>query len=576
MTRPACLVVSDFTVDPLLAAIARNADAPDVAASAAAFGTVLQTLHGIATAIIPAPDILLVWCRPEAVVPAYASVSRYDFPAADAVQDEVRRFGELLVAAARRVRHLLVVQWTRPPYDRALGVLSMRPGVGIAHTLMGMNLRLAQELDAAPNALLLDAERWIANVGTPAYNAKLWYLARVPFGVELFIEAAAEIKAALRAAAGQSRKLIVLDLDDTLWGGVVGEVGWENLRLGGHDGVGEAFRDFQVALGALRRTGVLLAIASKNDEQTALTAIDQHPEMVLRRSDFAGWRINWQDKAANIVDLVNELNVGLDSVVFIDDSPAERARVREACPEVLVPEWPEHKLLYPSALLGLRCFDRASITDEDAQRTEMYVSERNRKEAQRFARSLDDWLATLRIVVCVEPVGVANGRRVAQLMNKTNQFNLSARRVTERELMDWAPVDGRTLLAFRVTDRFGDYGLAGVAGLEVLADGAQISDLVLSCRVLGRGVEQVMLHALVECARAAGVGSLRATLVPTARNAPCLEFMRTRSGFTHVDSYSFSWDTSHCYPVPGYVKMARSDASIPLTVGESCDPANRP
>src|SRR5207249_4608997 len=186
-------------------------------------------------------------------------------------------------------------------------------------------------------------------------------------------EAARDIKGAVQAIRGESRKLLVLDLDDTLWGGSVGEIGWQNIKLGGHDAVGEAYVDFQRVLKSLLNRGNLLAIVSKNQESVALAALENHPEMVLRPGDFAGWRINWRDKAENIVELVSELNVGLQSVVFIDDNPAERALVAEALPEVLVPQWPESPLLYSAALHDLRCFDRPCLTDEDLTRSQMYA-----------------------------------------------------------------------------------------------------------------------------------------------------------------------------------------------------------
>src|SRR5262249_22447003 len=162
-----------------------------------------------------------------------------------------------------------------------------------------------------------------------SFSPRLWYLGKIPYANEVFKEAARDVKSALRGLAGKARKLVIVDLDETLWGGIVGEDGWEHIKLGGHDPASEALADFQRELKALTRRGILLGIVSKNEEAVALAAIDKHPEMVLRRSDFTGWRINWGDKAANIVDLVNELNLGIDSVVFIDDNPSERARVRE-------------------------------------------------------------------------------------------------------------------------------------------------------------------------------------------------------------------------------------------------------
>ena len=187
------------------------------------------------------------------------------------------------------------------------------------------------------------------------------------------------MKAALRAVRGQSRKVVICDLDDTLWGGIVGDAGWENLRLGGHDPVGEAFADFQRELKALTRRGIILAMVSKNTEAVALEAIEKHPEMQLRKDDFAAWRINWDDKAQNIADLMEELNLGLDSAVFLDDNPVERARISEALPEVLVPNLPRDKMLFASTLRKLNCFDSATVSSEDRKRAAFYNAERDRR-----------------------------------------------------------------------------------------------------------------------------------------------------------------------------------------------------
>jgi HAD superfamily phosphatase (TIGR01681 family) len=207
---------------------------------------------------------------------------------------------------------------------------------------------------------------------------------------------------------GGARKLVILDLDDTLWGGVVGDIGWSNLRLGGHDPVGEAYRDFQLALKALTRRGILLAVASKNEERTALEAITSQPEMVLSLDDFAGWRINWNDKVQNIIALASDLNLGLEAAVFIDDNPAERARVREALPSLLVPEWPKSPLNYVAALGALDCFDAPFVSAEDRQRTAMYVSERKRKQLQDDVPSLETWLSILELMFIGDDVYLEN------------------------------------------------------------------------------------------------------------------------------------------------------------------------
>ena len=231
---------------------------------------------------------------------------------------------------------------------------------------------------------MLDAQRWIAHSRESKQGQRLWYLGKIPYSDDVFGTVGREVVAATATIQGAARRLIVLDLDDTLWGGVVGDDGWESLRLGGHDSVGEAFVDFQRELRALSRRGILLALVSKNDEAVALEAIDRHSAMVLGRDDMVGWRINWSDKAANIVDLVASLNLGLQSVVFIDDSPYERARVRETLPEVLVPEWPTDPTDYVSTLTALTCFDTLTVSEEDRARTSMYAAERRRTLIKRM------------------------------------------------------------------------------------------------------------------------------------------------------------------------------------------------
>jgi FkbH-like protein len=263
--------------------------------------------------------------------------------------------------------------------------------------------------------------------GLPASAHRAWYLGKMAAPRGILEEAAADIKAAMLGLTGGARKLLVLDLDDTLWGGIVGDIGWEGLRLGGHDAEGEAFVDFQKAIKSLKRRGIVLGIVSKNEESIALEAIASHPEMVLRQDDFVAWKINWQDKARNIAELAQALNLGLQSVVFIDDNPVERARVREALPEVLVPEWPEDKLLYPSTLLRLGCFDTPALSKEDLERTRMYAEEQQRERLQQQVGSIEEWLMTLGLQVQAEPLKPVNLARSTQLLNKTNQLNLSRR-----------------------------------------------------------------------------------------------------------------------------------------------------
>jgi FkbH-like protein len=241
-------------------------------------------------------------------------------------------------------------------------------------------------------------------------------------------------------------------------------------------------------------------------------------------------------------------------VVFIDDNPVERGRVHEALPEVLVPDWPEDKLLYPAALAQLRCFDVPALSKEDAERTQLYASERARQSLMDQVGSMDDWLEKLEIRVTAEPLGPANLARTAQLLNKTNQMNLSTRRLTDQELTAWAAAPGRALWAVSVADRYGDAGLTGIVSVEVADGAARVVDYVLSCRVMGRRVEEAMVHLAVETARAAGATSLEARLLPTRKNKPCLDFWR-RSGLAAPGPEQFRWEAPLPYPLPSCIHL---------------------
>jgi FkbH-like protein len=556
-TPSRCLLLSDFNVGSFANYLENDEELPAITAATGPYGQFAPPLLDDAGELWnPAPECVVVWTRPQAAVPAFAEVLNFSPVAPEELLAQVDAFAALVARAAERSRLVLVPSWVAPSAERGWGLTDLRPRQGIAAALARMNLRLAEQLQQ-PNVFVVDGERWLRQGGHGDAAAKLWFMGKVPFANEVLQEAARDVRAALAALHGQARKLVVVDLDDTLWGGIVGDVGWENLRVGGHDHAGEAYLEFQKALKALTRRGVILGIVSKNTEEVALEAMRKHPEMHLRVEDFAGYKINWRDKAQNLAELARELRLGLQSVVFLDDNPVERARVREALPEVLVPEWPATPMLYARALRALRCFDVLSATDEDARRAAMYQAERRRQAEMQEMREVGNaatFLAGLGTTVTVEPLGDANLARTAQLLNKTNQMNLRTRRLTERELKEWAAQPGHRLWSFRVADRLGDSGLTGIASVAADGDTFQVVDYVLSCRVMGRKVEETMLAFAVAQARQLGASRVTAQLLPTAKNQPCLEFFR-RSGFEEQEDHRFSWDAGREYPVPDVVRV---------------------
>ncbi len=550
-------LISDSNVDAIGQYLANEKSTLQLSVSSSPFGQVFRAL------LEPDPaerqDFGIVWTSPEIILPTFARALENAPIDEDQLFSEIHEFAECLRKAQNRFRAIFVVSWTLPRFIRGNGLLSLK-GQGIRKLLLKINLKLSEELEACSSIYLLDAQRWMEAAGKDSCSPKLWYMTKTRFHPEVFRRAASDVRAAISAVLGASKKLVIVDLDNTLWGGVVGDLGWQNVRLGGHDYLGEAFLDFQRALKALSQRGVLLAIASKNEESVALEAISKHPEMLLRPDDFAAWRINWNDKAVNIAELTEELNLGLQSAVFIDDNGLERARVREALPEVYVPEWPEDPTLSASYLLELDCFDSAYTTGEDAGRREMYAASKQREVVRKTVASADEWLLTLGTEVLVEEFSDSNRIRVAQLLNKTNQMNLTTRRLSEHELQLWVGEGNRKLWAFRVKDKFGDSGLTGILSVEIESGIARIVDFVLSCRVMGRNLENAMLAFAAEQCAAAGLRELRANYVPTAKNKPCFSFWMS-SGFSYDDKeLRFTWPLSQPYQFPRGVKIHGPEA----------------
>ena len=548
-------LVSDFNIDLLASGLrATLGEARTITTSP--FGQVYQTLIAPNANQITDRTTLVIWTRPEGVVEGFRRALQLEQVEHAAILKEVERYTQALLTVAASCRCVLHPTWTIPSSKRLYGLLDLKPELGVRGLLVKMNQALSRLMEASSNIFVLDADPWLLSVGPKAYAPKLELITKTPFSPAVFAAASKDITAALDSLDGRARKVVVVDLDNTLWGGVVGDDGPTGLHLGGHEYLGEAYVAFQRSLLALTNRGIQLAIASKNDESLALDVIDSHPEMVLRREHFAGWRINWNDKAANLAELSQELRLGLQSFVFIDDNPVERSRVSGAFPEVLVPEWPTDPALYAATLDALDCFDVPQITQEDFARTATHVVERRRRASQsRFpARSFDDWLASLETRVEVEPLSPTNLPRVTQLFNKTNQLNLTTRRLSAAEIDAWAQCQDRRIWAVRVRDRFGDSGLTGVISVEIRGQIAQVTDLILSCRVMGRRVEHAMLHMASVFAASQNATELRVEYCRTERNGPCLKVLE-ESGLARRSDSLFVWNASQPYELPSAIHL---------------------
>jgi FkbH-like protein len=550
------ITISDFNPDNFNALLSNNTEKPAVKMVSAPFGQVHQILIDKDAECWKKPlDFAVVWTQPQSVLSSFNRSINFENVSTQEILDEVAQFSLQLIALKRRVNTLFVPAWVQPALERGLGITDLADPKGIANLLMRMNLCLADLIHKHSGIHLLNTPRWVQSAGNQAFSAKLWYMAKVAFTNRVFKQATSEIKAAIRIAEGATKKLVAVDLDNTLWGGIVGDIGWEGLALGGHDPVGEAFVDFQKALKSLRSRGILLAIVSKNNESVALEAIDKHPEMVLRRDDFSAWRINWNDKAQNLLEILADLNLGVNSIVFIDDNPAERARIAESLKEVHVPDWPIDPLEYRAALTNLNCFDSMAISKEDLQRAQMYQAERQREAAKLSLGTLDEWLKTLDMRVRVEALSISNLPRAAQLLNKTNQMNLQTRRMSESEFLAWSQHPERWIWVMHVEDRFGSQGLTGLLSAEKVDSRLRIVDFILSCRVMGRKIEFAMLAVACQHAIDSGCTGVDIHYEETEKNHPCLEFLKKSKLHCKPETQSFHYEANELYPFPLQIQL---------------------
>lgn len=367
--------------------------------------------------------------------------------------------------------------------------------------------------------LLLDAAGLAEMVGLALWHDMTQYfVAKLPFSMEavpLYADFVARLIAALR---GKAKKCLVLDLDNTLWGGIIGDDGLEGIEIGHGSAVGEAHLELQKAALALRARGVILAVCSKNDDTIARQAFREHPDMLLREEHIAVFQANWKDKVGNLHAIANSLSIGIDALVFVDDNPAERAHVRQALPEVAVPEMPRDPATYAATLMLAGYFEAIHFSEEDRQRATQYQANAERAELSSQATNLEAYLQSLDMVLTFSPFDEMGCARIAQLINKSNQFNLTTRRYTEAQVAAMPNDSSLFTLQVRLRDRFGDNGMISVVICRTKETDWEIDLWLMSCRVLKRNVEHAVLNEIMSAAQARKIALVRGVYVPTAKN----------------------------------------------------------
>ena len=528
-------IISNATIDLIV---------PALVASAVRYGIALEVIQPSYDQVAQealTPDSKVNASQPNAVLFALdhralpLRLSLGDPAAADAgVQGVVGYLQALRQGIQSGCGAMCIFQTFAAPAESLFGSLDRALPGTLRNMLQSVNREMA-EFVLASGDVLLDVSSLAETVGLANWHdPQLWNMAKFPFADELIPLYADHVARTLAAIRGKSRKVLVLDLDNTVWGGVIGDDGLEGIKIAQGDAAGEAHLAVQRLALDLRARGIVLAVSSKNTDDVARTPFLHHPEMLLKLDHIAVFQANWNDKATNIQAIAEELSLGLDSVVFLDDNPAERGLVRKLLPQVAVPELPEDPAYYARTLTAAGYFEAIAFASEDLQRAGFYQDNARRASLQKQVGGVDAYLASLDMTITFQPFDATGRARIVQLINKSNQYNLTTRRYTDPEIAQAESDLGVFTLQVRLADIFGDNGMISVVICRpAAADVWNIDTWLMSCRVLGRKVEHMVLGHLVRQARAAGITRITGSYIPTDRNKLVVDHY-AKLGFTKV------------------------------------------
>jgi FkbH-like protein len=528
-------VLSNSTIDLIV---------PALVASAARYGIaldVIQPSYGQVAQEALTPDSKVNRSKPDAVLFAldYRALplkfSLGDSEASSATVQEVLGYLQALRNGIKANSNAVCIfQTFAPPVETLFGSLDRALPGTLRYLIDGINRQLAGYV-VGQGDVLLDVAGIAETVGlSDWHNTQLWNIAKFSFSDELIPLYADHVARTVGAIRGKSRKVLILDLDNTVWGGVIGDDGLDGIKVAQGDARGEAHLAVQRLALDLRQRGIVLAVSSKNTDEVARQPFEKHPEMLLKLGHIAVFQANWNDKATNIQAIAEELSLGLDAMVFLDDNPVERGLVRKLLPQVAVPELPEEPAYYARALAAGGYFEAVAFASEDLKRAGFYQDNAKRANLQRQVGRVEDYLASLGMTITFQPFDASGRTRIVQLINKSNQYNLTTRRYTDPEVIEAENDPEVFTLQVRLADIFGDNGMVSVV---ICRPGAanewKIDTWLMSCRVLGRRVEQTVLREILGHAKRHGIRRLIGIYRPTDRNQ-LVEDHYSKLGFSQV------------------------------------------
>jgi FkbH-like protein len=557
-------ILRSFTVEPVVPLLRADAfiRGLDLTVHVGDFNAFAQEILDSASSLYRfKPDAVILAAQTSDLAPDLAD--RYADLEPDAVSAVVRRvsnsFEQWIRAFRQHSTASFIAHSLELPQRPSAGVLDAQQESGQAAAIHQINSELTRIASSHRNVYVLDYDGLVARHGRMRWrDQRKWLIARLPIAADYLIYLAREWMRFLVPLTGKIAKVLVTDLDNTLWGGVIGEDGMNGIKLGA-EYPGAAYQQVQRALLDLTKRGILLAVCSKNNHDDAMEALEKHSGMLLRPDNFAAFRINWTDKAQNLREIAAELNLGIDSLAFLDDNPFEREQVRTILPEVTIIDLPQDPLGFAAAIRDCPVFERLTLSAEDQQRTALYAKERERSQAEQSFQSKEDFFRYLEQEAEVAAVSPATLARVAQLTQKTNQFNLTTRRYTEQQIANLSAQPEWHVLSIKVRDRFGDHGLVGVAMTHDENGTCEIDTFLLSCRVIGRTVETALLGYLAQQAAERNCQQVRGRFLPTKKNAPARDFYSQHGFQLQEQNHEGSvWSLSlqhHTIAIPDWIRL---------------------
>ncbi len=443
----------------------------------------------------------------------------------DATRENYKKLSVFVSAFVKYGSGILVMNNFEIPVYSPIGILETKEKFGYFDMIKELN-KLISRFNKYNSVFVFDYDSFASGAGKKnMVDDKLLYLADIKISLDKIPVLCEEYMRYIRALLGLSRKCIVLDMDNTLWGGIVGEDGLEGIKLGPLP-PGNAYMEFQKYLLALFERGIILAINSSNNEEDALKVLREHPYTILKEHHFASLKINWENKVKNLVEIAKDINVGLDSMIFLEDDKRIRELVKMALPQVFCPDLPEDISCYPGFLRNIKKLDTLQFTHEDKKRSTRYVAERKRKASTGAFKNISGYLKHLSITVEVSPADKFSFPRIAQLTTRTNQFNFSTKRYQEKEIERLALDRRYGVYYVSVKDKYGDYGITGALIVRKNQKKWFVDTFLLSCRILGRNIEEAVLSDLIGRSVKAKVSMLSASYKKTEKNQPVINFLK--------------------------------------------------